>query len=212
MGHGTFFRLERETPRGNVLLPNGKHHSHGEVTPYPEQDFIMTRNPWNEHPSWSIVDKALRREWQLACGVLWAATMVAVGISVMLGSWWIVAGVVLILAALACLYYLHGSGHYRRSGLWRRLRERPETFTWVYAVAFQRIPFGFFLSEQYRITLACADGQRYDLRVRSAEYRAVMLLLERTLTRAVFGWSKERQQAWERNPGAMLRDQGSDAR
>jgi len=172
----------------------------------------MTRNPWNEHPTWSIVDKALRREWQSACSVLWVSALVAVALSVLLGSWWIVAGVALVTAALACLYYLYGSGHYRRSGLWRRLRERPESFTWVYAVAVQRIPFGFFLSEQYRISLACEDGQRFDLQVKSSEYRAVMLLLERTLTRAVFGWSRERQQEWERNPGSPRRDQGSDAR
>lgn len=172
----------------------------------------MIMKTWYEHPSWGLIEKALRREWRLACSALWVAAFVAVILAVWLGSWWIVAGVALTLGALACLYYLHGSGHYRRSGLWIRLRRDPASFTWVYAVAVQRIPFGFFVSEQYLITLACADGQRYELRVGSAEYRAVMLLLERCLTAAAFGWSRERQQAFERDPTALRRDQGSDAR
>lgn len=172
----------------------------------------MTFTHWHEHPSWGLIERALRREWQLACTVLWSCAAVAITLAVWLGSWWIVAGVALTLGALACLYYLHGSGHYGRSGLWVRLRREPDAFTWVYAVAVQRMPFGFFLSEQYLVTLACADGKRYELRVRSAEYRAVMLLLERCLPAAAFGWSRERQQVFERDPAALRRDQGSDAR
>jgi hypothetical protein len=168
---------------------------------------------WQQHPSWHLLKRCIQQEWERM--VMTLAVFLALAI---LGTLFL-PGPVRILCltggAFAAWYLWHftfGPGHWRRSDLLRDLTRGGERITWIYAVAYQRIPFGFFFSERYRVFLGFDDGTRHDVLVPATKYRAIMVLLQRVSPHATVGWNETYQATFDKDPASLRRDQGSKAR
>lgn len=165
------------------------------------------------HPSWLNLKHCIRKEWERMVITLSGFLAFAIaGTAYMPGQLRILFLVGALVAAWYLLHFLIGKGHWHHSELLRDLRQRSEHITWIYGVAYQRIPFGFFFSERYRIFIGFDNGVQHDVLVPTHQYKAIMLLLQRMSPGATVGWNKEYQAEFDKNPASLRRDQGSKAR
>lgn len=168
---------------------------------------------WYEHPSWRIIEASQRREWQLAYQWLIGGSIVTALLSLVTAWPYKIGLIALSVAGLLGVIRLSTSRNgWSQAILLKRLRHHPDTVCWLYALRFQRIPLGFFLSERCRIVVGFSDGKKEDLYLNRTEYRAVMLLLQRIAPHATVGWSAEIEQKFDADPESFLKNQGRTAR
>jgi hypothetical protein len=168
---------------------------------------------WYEHPSWRIIEASQRREWQLAYQWLVGGSIVAALFSLVV-AWPYKIGLIALagIGLVGMIRLSMSKNSWFQSSLLNRLRHHPDTVCWLYALRFQQMPLGFFLSERCRIVIGFSDGKKEDLYLLKTEYRAVMLLLQRISPHARVGWSDEIQQEFEKDPVSLLKNQGKAAR
>lgn len=168
---------------------------------------------WYEHPSWRIIEASQRREWRLAYQWLVGGSILAALLSLLIVWPYKIGLIALAMVGLFGVIRLSGSRNgWAQSSLLKRLRHNSESVCWLYALRFQRMPLGFFISERSRIVIGFSDGKKEDLYLYRTEYRAVMLLLQRIAPHATVGWSADNEQKFEADPALFLKNQGKAAR
>ncbi|MBR9921178.1 MAG: hypothetical protein GYB31_10100 [Bacteroidetes bacterium] len=157
-----------------------------------------------KHPAIKILARCLRGErlWQTISASLlllistwlvwwalphWSGLMAL--IPLILSTWWILR-----LAPWRPL---------RNQQLFTILRESPEQIVWVYGLVNQMSPYGFRFMKQGILYFKLRDGSEISLSVPGERIKLISRFLNRVLPHALFGYTAERQWAWEKNPAEM---------
>lgn len=85
------------------------------------------------------------------------------------------------------------------------LNNHPEKIVWVYGLDMQRFPFGFEFMHSGVLYFKLNDGDEISVALPAKKLKLVSRFLNRILTSATFGYTKERAEAYEKNPMALSR-------
>ena len=162
----------------------------------------MRRHRHLAHPALLPLWKSLERDWllQLLAVVI---LLTAACVTLLIGLRGHPAVLLLGLGALGLGGVFLFRLFYRPSPLQtlqERLYDRPDTVVWVYGIVHQHHPFGLQFNERGIIYFKFSDGDELSAYLPPGKLKLISKVLARALPDTVFGYTKEREARYARDP------------
>ena len=90
--------------------------------------------------------------------------------------------------------------------LWQVLHRAPRQIVWVFTQEEQLMPLGLHLMDRGTLFVMLLDGSEITLALPTQKLKLASHYLHRLLPHAAFGFTVERRQQFEANPGLLIKD------
>ena len=125
------------------------------------------------------------------------------------GGWVLVriTGGGVLLAGLLLVIYLMRWPPFRNPLVAEALFQKPEQVVWVYHEVMQTMPFGIAVLQKITVCLARTDRTTLVLRVEPEDFDHLWKELQKMLSHATFGYSKDKAYMYKTEPRLLLRSE-----
>lgn len=165
----------------------------------------MHREEHLKHPALEPLWRSLERDWrqQLIAILLLLTVGVATLAIGMRGVLLVLMIGVVFMVIAARLLYRH---FYQPSTLQRLLtllHDQPQEVVWVYSIVLDHHPFGLQMQQRGILYFKLADGDEISASLPPKRLKLISRVLSRALPGVVFGYSKERDRQFRRDPRGL---------
>lgn len=155
------------------------------------------------HPAMIELQRAIIRECRLK--QLCAVIVLFIGMFMLLFAfeksvWLSITGLAILVVGIQLIYQTFTVQNPSDHPIMRYLREKPKSVVWVYSIVTERIPFGFQFSKSGTLYFKMEDGEEYSVSLPHKKLKLVSKVLNRILPHALFGYSKEKESLYSRDP------------
>lgn len=93
--------------------------------------------------------------------------------------------------------------HPDKTQIMRLIRYRPADIVWVYGIVTARMPYGFHFGNSGILYFKLTNGDELSVGMSAQHLKLVSKTLNRLLPRAVFGYTKKREEQFKKDPKAL---------
>lgn len=115
-----------------------------------------------------------------------------------------IAGLIFTILGVSALVHIYKN--WNNNQLMQILRYQPRQIVWIYSVVVENSPFGVLLFKKGTLFIKMIDGAEISLALPARKLKLATHTLGRLLPHAAIGYSKERENQYQRNPKLLLRE------
>ncbi len=159
------------------------------------------------HPGIKLLQRAIRREQYqqlIAFSLMLLVGIVCCWLGFYDQALITIAGLIFTILGVSALVHLYKN--WNNNQLMQILRYQPRRVVWVYSVVVENSPFGIHLFKRGTLFIKMIDGTEISLALPARKLKLAAHTLGRLLPHAAIGYSKERENQYQRNPKLLLRE------
>ena len=168
----------------------------------------MSHEQLFRHPAIQILQKALVRELRMKAFVSIGALSVGILLlwfSFQVSSLWSIIALLFLILGISFLSAILYLWSIDQIPLLQILKKSPQQVVWIYTVITQRMPFGFEIQQSGLIYFKLENKDEISVSLAAKDLKLVSKTLNRLLPNASFGYSKEKEEVYEKNPSQLLK-------
>ena len=167
------------------------------------------KKTYHLHPAMKLLHAAIRKERNIK--LVFALCLMTGGVVVpyiyfQFNSYAVIAGLIALIIGSKLLLDIIRTPRTVDERLWFLLKEQPEKIVWVYSVTTRCMPFGFHLWDTGNMYFKLLDGGEISISLPAKKMKMVSRFLNRLLPHASFGYSRERQMQFEKDPALLVKN------